>query len=460
MNYTGSVALNTFSFLPLDKYKAVSGINGSIAFKGNSLESNSIQARYGDSQVTVKGRVSSLKNREAQLDVASPELFLRDLNRAPLKSDLAVRRLSGTMLLHEDTYELKNFSGQLNSSNFNISGTYSGGVAPKADVTVTSSRLQVEDLLLLRGPSTQPVATAPLKSGSGAAFNQTVKDIDLKLTLAVENGKYGRLPFSRLNAVASQESGILYLHSVDAGLFGGRLRAKGRIAPEKELGNRYDLNFNLERIDADRFLQALDITREATGTLNAQGDVTARGNTLLDVKKTALGNVRLKLEKGSLRRFSLLSKVFSILNVSQLLKFQLPDMVTGGMPYNEIKGSFAISDGVVSTEDLFINSDAINISVIGKTDIVRETNDFTIGVQPLQTVDKVINRIPVVGWLLTGKDKGFLTVFFEAKGKWSNPVVTAIPAKSMGKGVLNVFRRVFELPVRLFTDTGEVLLGQ
>jgi hypothetical protein len=30
----------------------------------------------------------------------------------------------------------------------------------------------------------------------------------------------------------------------------------------------------------------------------------------------------------------------------------------------------------------------------------------------------------------------------------------------MGKGVLNVFRRVFELPVRLFTDTGEVLLGK
>jgi uncharacterized protein YhdP len=461
MNYNGSVALNAFSFLPTDKYKSVSGMNGSIAFKGNSLETGSIQARYGDSLLTLKGRVTSLKNREAQLEVTSPELLLRDLNRAPPKSDLAVRRLSGTILLHQDNYELKNFSGQLNSSNFNISGTYSGGVAPKADVTVTSSRLQVEDLLLLRGPTSQPVAAAPLKKGvPGAAFNQTVKDIDLKLTLAVDNGKYGRLPFSRLNAVASQESGILYLQSVDAGLFGGRLRAKGRIAPEGELGNRYDLNFNLERVDAERFLQALDITREATGTLSAQGDVTARGNTLLDVKNTALGNVRLKLEKGSLRRFSLLSKVFSILNVSQLLKFQLPDMVTGGMPYNEVKGSFAISDGVVTTEDLFINSDAINISVLGKANMVREDLDFTIGVLPLQTVDKVINRIPVVGWLLTGKDKGFVTVFFEAKGKWSDPVVTAIPAKSIGKGVLNVFRRVFELPVRLFTDTGEVLLGQ
>ena len=174
MNYTGNVAFTSFSLLPVEKFKAVSGINGSIAFKGNSLETSSIQARYGDSLLTVKGRVMSLKNREAQLEVSSPQLFLRDLNRAPLKSDLAVRRLSGSILLHADSYELKNFSGQLNNSNFNLSGTYSGGVAPEADVTVTSTRLDVEDLFLLRGPSSQPVAAAPLKKGGpGTAFNQT-----------------------------------------------------------------------------------------------------------------------------------------------------------------------------------------------------------------------------------------------------------------------------------------------
>jgi uncharacterized protein YhdP len=252
----------------------------------------------------------------------------------------------------------------------------------------------------------------------------------------------------------------LYLQGLDAAVFGGRLVAKGRVASAGGQGSRYDLNCNLERVDADRLLQALEITREVTGLLNLQGDITALGDTLADIKKTALGNVRLRLEKGTLHKFNVLSKMFSILNVSQLLKFQLPNMVADGMPYNEIKGSFAISDGGVVTQDLYITSDAINISVVGKADIVKEDLDFTIGVQPLQTVDKVVNRIPVVGWLLTGKDKDFLTAYFEAKGKWSDPQVSAIPAKSLAKGVLNVFRRVFELPVRLFTDTGEVILGK
>ena len=161
-----------------------------------------------------------------------------------------------------------------------------------------------------------------------------------------------------------------------------------------------------------------------------------------------------------MRKFSVLSKLFSILNFSQLLKFQLPDMVQGGMPYNDITASLSVKDGVVSTQDMFISSDAINISVLGSTDIVKEELNLSVGVQPLQTVDKVINRIPLLGWIITGKGKTAVTIFFEAKGKWSNPQVSAIPVKSMSKGALHIFRRVFELPVRAFTNAGEVFLGQ
>jgi uncharacterized protein YhdP len=280
------------------------------------------------------------------------------------------------------------------------------------------------------------------------------------MRLNIEAGNYGKLQFTKLNASLQQENGILYLLGGTVGIFDGQLSAKGRIAPGEERGNRYDLTLDLLKADAEKLFTVLDISREVTGSLTVHGNLTARGDTLLDIKKSALGNVKLHMNKGKLRKFNTLSKVFSILNVSQLLKFQLPDMVSGGMPYNNITGSIAIKDGSISSQDMFISSDAINISIIGSADMVREELDFTLGVQPLQTVDKIVNRIPVVGWLLTGKDKAFLTAYFEAKGKWSDPKVGAIPVKSLGKGIFSIFRRVFELPVRLFTDTGEVLLGQ
>jgi hypothetical protein len=53
-----------------------------------------------------------------------------------------------------------------------------------------------------------------------------------------------------------------------------------------------------------------------------------------------------------------------------------------------------------------------------------------------------------------------LTVYFEARGPLADPVVRAVPVRSLSKGLLDTFRNLFQLPARLFTDTGEVLLGR
>lgn len=447
MNYNGDVLLSNFSFLPGDQLKTVSGINGSVAFRGKSLETSEIKARYGNSLVNMRGRINNLQNTEADISLTSPKFFLNDINLALDKPDASIANLNAAFTVSNGSYTFKSVSGLLNTSNFNINGTYKTGAAPEATISIISSKLDIDDLRLLSSPE-KPIEKS-----------KTTRP-DIKLKLDVEAGNYGKLQFTNLNATAQQESGNIYLQSVSAGILGGKLTAKGRIAPGRGGGDRYDLALDLVGADAEKLFTALDISKEVTGSLALHGNLTARGDNLADIKKSALGNIKLHMNNGKLRKFSTLSKVFSILNISQLLKFQLPDMVSGGMPYNEIKGSVSVKDGTISSQDLFIRSDAINISAIGSADIVKEELDITLGVQPLQTVDKIVNRIPVVGWLLTGNDKAFLTAYFEAKGKWSDPQVTAIPVKSISKGIFNIFRRVFELPVRLFTDTGEVILGQ
>ena len=455
MDYSGNISLNAFSFLPDPKLKPVSGISSTITFQGNSLETTGMSVRYGDSLLNLRGRVKSLKNPEAEIILASPQFFLRDLNLAPAKAaNASIGRLHAVLAIGKGRYAINKLSGLYNTSNFSISGDYTTGTAPTANLALNSSYLDLGDLLKLAKPSEQ---------GGGEAQSQEAQApsrLNLSLKLNVEAGKYEKVTYSKLNATLHQENGILYVQGLEAGLFDGRVAAKMRIAPGNGQERRYDLNFGLERVNAERLLQALDVGKVVTGTMSLSGDLTARGATLAELKRTALGNVKLKLEKGTLRRFSVLSKMFSILNVSQLLKFQLPDMVSNGMPYKDIHGSFAFSDGSMATQNLYINSDAMNISIIGTADMVKEELNFTIGVQPLQTVDKIVNHIPVVGWLLKGKGKSVVTAYFEAKGKWSDPQVSAIPVKSMAKGVLNVFKRIFELPVKLFTDTGEVILWQ
>lgn len=447
MDYFGTVNLTRINFQPDDQMKQVSGVSGLITFKGNSLETSSISTRYGNSVINMKASIKSLKNPEGDITLSSPKLFLSDINLAEGHPDATIRRFNANFTLRKDSVALNNISGLINSSNFNLNGVYLTGRYPKANIYVTSTKLDLDDLRML--------ASAPQKTDS-----QKSQGTDIKLTLNIEAGNYGKLLFSKLNAAVQQENGSVYLQNLTAGVFGGKLTAKGRIAPGVQSGDRYDLTVDISRADAEKIFTALDISSDVTGTLSLHGNLTARGNNLLDIKKSALGNVKLSIHNGTLRKFNTLSKVFSILNISQLLRFKLPDMVANGMPYSSIKGSISVKDGTLATEDLFISSNAINVSIVGNADIVKEELNLILGVQPLQTVDKIVNRIPIVGWLLTGKDKDLITAYFEAKGNWSDPQVSAIPVKSIGKGILNIFIRVFELPVKLFTDTGEVILGK
>ncbi len=128
-------------------------------------------------------------------------------------------------------------------------------------------------------------------------------------------------------------------------------------------------------------------------------------------------------------------------------------MVKDGMPYNTIAGTFSLKDGILSTNDWFVNSDAMNMSIVGTTDIIREKLDVTIGIQPFQTVDKVVSRIPVVGWILTSDTKGLITLYFQAHGNRNDPTVDVMPVKSMEKGVLSIFKKLFPVAEKLITDT-------
>ena len=444
MDYNGAVDLTRFSFKPAD-LKQFSAMNGSIVFKGNSLETSGITAHYGSSVITAKAAVKSFINPEYDLTIYSPQLRLRDINLAESRPEASVKRFNANCTLRKDALILHSASGIINSSNFSLNGVYQTGRTRQATLFVTSSKLDLEELRIFAAPGTE---------------NSHTPGPDVKLTLTVGSGNLGKMSFSKLNAVAQQEKGVINLQNLSTDILGGKLTAKGKITPGGELGDRYDLTLDIARADAEKLFSALDVSHEVTGTLTLHGDLTARGTTLVDIKKSALGTIQLGMNNGKFRKFSVLSKVFSILNVSQLLKFKLPDMTSGGMPYSSIKGNIALKDGILTTKDLFISSNAINMSIVGTADIIKEELNLTLGAQPLQTVDKIVNRIPIVGWLLTGKDKDLVTAYFEAKGTWSNPQVSAIPVKSMGKGLLNIFIRAFELPVRLFTDTGEVILGK
>lgn len=451
MLYNGAIRLSGFSVRPLATHPPLSAINGQISFKGNSLSTSSIAVRYGKTALELRGRIASLKSPEAELFISSPELQLGDFG---LKTNelLSIRQFSTSLAFRKGLYTIRNLSGHLGETIFSAAGTIRPTPEPDISLRLTANHLNIDEWLPLLMPQ-QPATPAT------AERRDTVKPFKLHGQLTADTGSFSGLHFSKLRALFLNDGDLLRLQNLETRIFGGQLAAQGQLEQVTGQPLKWALTMALDRVKSDELLHSLGISREISGLTTIKGSLRAQGETLEELKRTTAGNLSLKIERGVLRRFNSLSKVFSLLNVSQLLTFQLPDMSTEGMPFNQITTTVGIKDGLVTTRDFFIESNAIHLSMVGKINFIKEDMDLLIGVQPLQTVDKVISRIPVVGWILTGGDGSLITTYFEAKGSWADPQVTAIPVKSMASGTLNIFRRVFELPVRLFTDSGEVILG-
>jgi uncharacterized protein involved in outer membrane biogenesis len=438
----GDLTLSGVSFKAGEKIKPITAVTGGVHIGADSLESSQISLRLGSSSISGHGSLSGFKAPVVSLSFSSPALNLADLGYTPGRLPVRAEKVQGSLTYSKDNLQIGSLSGTIGKSVLQVKGSVQEFQHPQLDLAISSPHLELEDLSPLFGSS----------PGEG-------RRITLKAHLSAAEGKARGIPFQRLKCLIMLEDKILYLQPFDFASLDGDVSGKMRV----DLGSgatRYQMNCSLQRVSADRLMHALGASKqEMTGTLSLQAELTAKGDSAAELKKSALGAVKLKVEHGSVKKFATLSKIFSILNFSQLFKLHLPDMVSGGMPYNKITGDFAIRDGIASTQNLFLDSNAINISAVGKLDLLKDQLDLSLGVRPLQTVDKVVSRIPIVGWILTGKDRSLITTYFEAKGPIEDPQVTAVPVKSLAKGVLNIFKRVFELPGRLITDTGEVIIG-
>jgi uncharacterized protein YhdP len=109
-----------------------------------------------------------------------------------------------------------------------------------------------------------------------------------------------------------------------------------------------------------------------------------------------------------------------------------------------------VTEGIASTEDFLVDSDAMRITLAGKVDLGKSLIDARVGVHPLVTVDAVLSSVPIAGYILTGKDKAFLSYVYEVKGNLDDPKIEAIPVQGMGEGLLGIIRRLLETPLRPF----------
>ncbi len=100
-------------------------------------------------------------------------------------------------------------------------------------------------------------------------------------------------------------------------------------------------------------------------------------------------------------------------------------------------------------QNLTFQSPAINAAGAGTIDLNRDHLQLKIGLQPLGTVDSVVSSIPLIGNILTGKEKSLVVYSLEVTGSLSNPQIKNVPLKNIGESALGYVERMVFTPERI-----------
>jgi uncharacterized protein involved in outer membrane biogenesis len=444
----GYVSMAGVSLKPSANFKPLKGLTGNAFFKGSTMETSLLKAQMGESNIQGQFRMDDFRNPKVICQFNTNLLKTKDLGLQSTAGEVNLRDVKGQMAIDDKLIHIDNLSFKLGQSGFNLTGDITDLALPKVTLALNSPYVGSDDLSRLISLS------SPKKEGSASSA------MELNATLKVDAGKFGDIDFKKLNAGLKYSQSIIDVETLEAGAFEGKFKAKGKVTMLSGGQNRYDANISINKMSLEKLQSYLGIgDRTISGRLSLAGDFSASGRNADDLKKTAAGTFKVRAEKGVMKKFSSLSKIFSLINFYQMIKLKLPDMTTEGMTYNAITSNMLLKNGVISSEDFFIDSDSIQISAAGKIDYLKKKLDFIVGIHPLQTLDFIASKIPIAGWIVTDEKGKLITVHFKVEGAWDNPDVYPVNVRSIGKGTLDIFRRIFQLPRKLITDTGEVIFG-
>lgn len=165
-----------------------------------------------------------------------------------------------------------------------------------------------------------------------------------------------------------------------------------------------------------------------------------------DFLKALEGKIELRAEKGRIFRLGFITKVFAMLNLTEIYRGQFPDIIQEGFAYDSIQMKGTIRDGRLLMEESLIEGPSVKMAFHGEVDLVEKRMDVLVVVAPLKTVDRLVDSIPVLGKLLGGT---LTSIPVRVAGEVEDPHVFPLAPSAVGSELLGILKRTLKLPLTL-----------
>ncbi|MCP4922453.1 MAG: AsmA family protein [bacterium] len=197
---------------------------------------------------------------------------------------------------------------------------------------------------------------------------KALKNLNLSLAIKASQLPANDLDLRSLDVQLKTRNGKLELSPLQASVAKGQIQGTMSFAPN---GN-FKGDISLKSIQIQSLLMALSGMDEVTGTLEGNLNLTAQGKSLFNLASSLNGSLNLHVLQGNYHGFDLsdISKQLkNINNLTGVLGLLAIGASGGDTPFQKLGGSFNISKGVISPNNVSLEAEAATAELTGNIDL-------------------------------------------------------------------------------------------
>ena len=329
--------------------------------------------------------------------------------------------------------EIKRLAFKIKDSDVRMSGMVRNwNRNPFFNIDIESAQLDI-DLLIPKGKR------SPIRD-----FLETLAETSrVVATVSIDHGIYKTLDFHSVASRLNIRGNVLDIDRISGDTDDGHLAGRVVVFLPPQKTAELEVSFRLSGLPVEKLLQLTrDESRMMSGSLSANGSLRGNEGDSLGFVHSLDGKTDFMIEDGRVQKGRVIPKIITILNLPTLLQGKV-DLGKDGLPFDKIVGSFTLSNGILTEDNLVIDSPVMKMSAAGNYDIAADHLDAIVVVSPFGSYSQLLKSIPLFGKLFKGEREG--TALFEVKGTLQSPDVNYLPLRSFAKGITGLAQLAFDM---------------
>lgn len=366
-------------------------------------------------------------------------LNLPDLAKIPIRVD----RFS--VVGHGNRFDILPSELTLDGTRLRVDGT----LVPRQKALVFDINVDTDELDLARLQSLQPVDDTSVPADAEKPPPAVVPSGTIHFKTRALT--YGDFTWSPVEADMRIESDSTFVTINQARLCGISTTGDVNITPQ-------GIGFNISPLATKASLQKTseclwDKKVRADARYDLVGNVFAAPSKQSPLS-TLSGHMAFSSQNGRIYHSSILLKIFSVMNITEIFTGGKSDLAEEGYGYTQAWVKATLGAGDVFLDEILLDGNALKITGQGSIDLNDATADIVILAAPLKTVDRIVEKIPIIKYITGGS---LISVPLRLHGKLRDLSVVPLPPSAVGKGLLHFMERTLKAPFKMVEGAREIV---